>query len=205
MMTTRYVCAAACLGLLAACPAREDRPQRAADAAPVRADANPPSAADAATPASADASAPVVADASPASDPDAGPSPDAPPTGAITIPDPGTGPADWQMDYHENFTPGDAFPVGIVTDNYPYILAYIEPTSGDVFYVFRTGPTFTRLDIDLWGNKADVLAMHVHEGTGLVFGAEVPDDKPEILLGGWNLQADTVYVLEIHTAGGGFV
>jgi hypothetical protein len=147
---------------------------------------------------------PTTADAGDDPTIDAGPSPDSW-VGAIPIPDPGTGEADWQCDYEGNFTPQTAFRVGVVTETMPYILAYIEQTTGDVFYVFRTGPDFTRLDVDLWGNKADVTAMHLHQGTGLVFGAMVPDTRPEILLGGWDLTADTVYVLEINTAGGGFV
>jgi len=134
-----------------------------------------------------------------ADDPDAG--------GALTIPDPGTGDPGglWQASPASCCgTPSTAFAVGVVTQNNPYVEATAPTDTGDTFYVFRTGAAFTSLTINLFEAGADITAVHVHDGAGLVFGDEIAPTVTTATSGTWPLAANSVYVFEVITAAGGF-
>jgi len=130
----------------------------------------------------------------------------------ITIPDPGNGVAEWivpgtspAMMAADMSTPDTAFPVGVVRSSPGYLQAWSGP-NGDAFFVFRTGPMFT--DFRVAGvhgvPTGDPDFIHVHDGAGLVFGPEIMPVTSTPSSGRWTLEADHVYVLEIHFPGGTF-
>lgn len=123
--------------------------------------------------------------------------------GAVTIPDPGEGSDAWQS-MGDITTPEMAWRVGVATQNFPYV----EGTAGDTgqgFFVFRAGPKLTELSVFATPNDAGVLtSMHIHDGTGLVFGDEIAADTLDMDGGTWTLIPGNVYVLEVVYPGAGF-
>lgn len=125
------------------------------------------------------------------------------------IPYPGDFPADttqWYPPFESNGTPATAFPVGVVSQESTYIAVYVD--SGQMaFFVFRAGPALTQISVDLAGTapEATVDFVHLHDGTGLMFGAEIPPIVSTSNSGTWATIPGTIYVLEIHTIGAGFV
>jgi hypothetical protein len=118
-----------------------------------------------------------------------------------TIPDPGTEMADWGLSIGAVCcnSPETAYQNGVVTSNPGYVQGDID-ASGDFFYVFRAGPALTELTWpDLGFDK-----VHIHDGTGLVFGPEVPKTAGADGTGTWTLIPDTIYVLELHSPFSGF-
>lgn len=123
----------------------------------------------------------------------------------MTVADPGNAMNDWGFNTSAGTpccnTPATAYPVGIVDQQNGYVQGNIDPTTGVFFYVFRTGPAFTELD---YNGGIQVQAIHLHEATGLIFGAEVPPIETDGFGGRWTVAPDTVYVLELIAPGGGF-
>lgn len=148
---------------------------------------------------------PAEVDAGPAGV-DAGPE-------ARSIPDPGAGMDRWTVDGLEigpgHGSPETAFQVGTATRNPFYIGATLDPVTGDAFWVFRTGPGLTTFQVQLFGDGVDgVDFVHLHDGAGGVFGAEIPSTgfemMPFSITASWNVMPDHVYVLEVHGSMGTF-
>lgn len=126
---------------------------------------------------------------------------------AMSIPDPGNQMASttWFDDNLPHGTPQTAKPEGVVTQNPVYIEGDVDPITGAYFYVFLTGPMFTMFSINLNEISTNIDFVHIHDGTGLMFGAEImPSMFTSPLIQTWTLQPNTIYVLEIHSPGGGF-
>jgi hypothetical protein len=125
------------------------------------------------------------------------------------IPYPGDFPADttqWYPPFESNGTPATAFPVGVVSQESTYIAVYVD--EGQMaFFVFRAGPALTQISVDLAGTapEATVDFVHLHDGTDLMFGAEIPPIVSTSNSGTWATIPGNIYVLEIHTIGAGFV
>lgn len=125
------------------------------------------------------------------------------------IPYPGDFPADtmqWYPPFESNGTPATAYPVGVVNQEYTYIACYVD--EGQMaFFVFRAGPALTQFSVDLAGTppESTVDFVHLHDGTGLIFGDEIPPITSTSNSGTWATIPDNIYVLEFHTIGAGFV
>ena len=120
----------------------------------------------------------------------------------MSIPDPGNGSAGDQWlgaDANDHGTPGTAFPVGVVTLNPTYEEGATSST-GNYYYVFRTGPSFTSLTVSIFPTGITLDFVHVHDGDGLCFGPEVTPDSTTANGGTWTLVTDHVYLVEIHVA-----
>jgi len=124
---------------------------------------------------------------------------------ALSIPDPGTANADWgfTVGFGEPCCsdPSTAYPVGIVTAHAGYVQGDIDDADHDFFYVFKTGPAYTEF---VWTGGIDMNYLHLHEGAGLVFGAEVPATVSTPSSGTWPVSPNTIYVLELNSNTGGF-
>ncbi len=144
----------------------------------------------------------VTADAAGDIDADPG-APDA--TGGIAIPDPGAADGDWGLGVPFGepccSEPGTAYQVGIVTVHAGYVQGDIDDADHDFFYVFKTGPAYTEFQ---WAGGIDMNFLHLHEGAGLVFGAEVTPTVSTASSGTWPVSPDTIYVLELNSNTGGF-
>ena len=132
---------------------------------------------------------------------------DEPEEDLISIPDPGTdyAPYRWYDDGGYHGTPETAQAMGIVLEIPEYIQGGIDPETGDHFYVFRTAPSQTEFAVSLFNASSDIEYVHIHDGTGLVFGDQVP--ATEVISptqAYWELNGDQVYVLEVHSPDGGF-
>ena len=154
------------------------------------ADAQVASSIDAATPDAAEPDAmPVVFDAAP----------DAPPP--ISIPDPSVGTGDnWFADTNPHSTPETAWPVGVATFDADYIEG-MGDASGAFFYVFQAGPTMTSFSLS---NVFEFTGFHLHEGSGLVFGAEITPTTSAADSATWPVTANSIYVLEMAGGPTGF-
>ena len=127
--------------------------------------------------------------------------------GAITIPDPGTdyAPSRWYDDGGYHGTPETAQAMGIILDVPSYVQGGIDPETGAHYYVFKTFEDQTDFSVNLYDRSSNIESVHVHDGTGLVFGEEVPPVQvvsPTQVR--WELEGDTVYVLAVRSPGGGF-
>jgi hypothetical protein len=101
-------------------------------------------------------------------------------------------------------TPGDAWPVGVATMEQPYIEGTVA-RDGNAFFVFEAGPALTTFSVFVFAvETGDPEFIHLHDGTGLVFGAEIPPDDVQPTGGTWTVVPGNVYVLEIHFPGAGF-
>ena len=125
----------------------------------------------------------------------------------ISIPDPGAdyAPDRWYDDGAYHGTPETAQTMGIALMSPNYVQGGIDPETGNHFFVFKTAPDLTEFDVDLRNQSSDIQHVHIHEGNGLVFGDEVPATE---VFGPteaeWELEGDTIYVLEVHSPQGGF-
>lgn len=133
---------------------------------------------------------------------DTGSSEDAGSTGeALPIPDPGQEMDAWQSQ-GEIGTPGTAWPVGVATQEVPYVEG-VSAEDGNAFFVFEAGPALTSLDIQVFGG-ADPEVIHLHDGTGLTFGPEIPPDSMGASQATFSTVPGQVYVLELTFPGAGF-
>ncbi len=98
-------------------------------------------------------------------------------------------------------TPGAAWPVGIATEDQPYIEGTSNAVNGNAFFVFEAGPAMTMFTAII---SANTDYIHLHRGAGLVFGAEVPAIMSSPGSGSWAVTPGEVYVLGVHQPGGGF-
>jgi hypothetical protein len=125
------------------------------------------------------------------------------------IPYPGDFPAatdQWYPPFESNGTPATAYPVGVVNQESTYIACYVD--EGQMaFFVFRAGPALTQFSVDLAGTppESTVDFVHLHDGTDLMFGPEIPPITSTSNSGTWATIPDNIYVLEFHTIGAGFV
>ncbi len=132
-------------------------------------------------------------------------------TGAA-IPDPGTmaAPPFWEAPDGCCGTPTTALALGVVSEaDQPYVQG--NAIGGThVFYVFRAGPALTVVTLELneggpSGTEiASIEHVHLHTGTGLVFGPLVTPSQASNLGGSWAVEPGGIYVLEVATASGGF-
>ena len=125
----------------------------------------------------------------------------------LSIPDPGDeyAPFRWYDDGGYHGTPQTAQAMGIVLEIPEYIQGGIDPETGNHFFVFRTGPDQTDFRVNLHNASSEIEHVHIHDGTGLVFGEEVePLVVFSAVAAAWELETDTVYVLEVHSPSGGF-
>jgi len=123
------------------------------------------------------------------------------------IPDPGNKPASgtWLNDNMPHGTPETAKPEGVVTSTPFYIEGDADKQTGNFFFVFKTGPAYTSFSVLLNEVTSMIDMVHLHDGAGLIFGAEVaPAMVTSELQKTWTVQPNHVYVLEIHSPGGGF-
>lgn len=120
---------------------------------------------------------------------------------ALPIPDPGQAMDAWQSQGAIG-TPGTAWPVGIATQEFPYVEGVAEE-DGNAFFVFEAGPALTTLDIQVFGGT-DAEVLHLHDGTGLTFGAEIPPDSVGPSQATFSTTPGQVYVLELTFPGAGF-
>ena len=124
-----------------------------------------------------------------------------------SIPDPGTdyAPYRWYDDGGYHGTPQTAQVMGVVLEIPEYIQGGIDPETGNHFFVFRTAPDQVEFAVSLHNASSDIEHVHIHDGTDLVFGDEIP---PRLVVSNthvlWDLEGDTVYVLEVHSPQGGF-
>lgn len=123
--------------------------------------------------------------------------------GGMAIPDPGAGAEDWTA-MGDIGAPGVAWQVGIAVNPFPYVEGTTS-ADGNAFYVFEAGPALTQLNIFLNGVRTgDPDFVHLHDGTGLIFGDEIPPDEVNAIGGVWTVVPGNIYVLEIHFPGAGF-
>lgn len=94
-----------------------------------------------------------------------------------------------------------AWPVGVATQTAPYIEGEGDATSGNAFFVFEAGPALVEFTANVFGNSDFV---HLHDGSGLVFGAEITPTASTVGSGTWTTVPGNIYVLEVHQPGGGF-
>jgi len=116
--------------------------------------------------------------------------------GGMAIPPPGTG-ENW-ISEGDISTPGNAWPVGVQTTPFPYV----EGTTGEDglgFFVFEAG--LDNITINATPNDSGVVTdIHIHDGTGLVFGDEIPPNGRN----DWTLVPGNIYVVELVYPGAGF-
>jgi len=125
----------------------------------------------------------------------------------ITIPDPGTEDERdrWYDDGGYHGTPDKAQVMGVVLDTPSYIQGGIDPETGNHYFVFRTAANVTEFEVSLYNKSSKIKHVHIHEGTGLVFGDEVPAKNViSNRSARWDLEPDTIYILEVHSPNGGF-
>ena len=126
---------------------------------------------------------------------------------AIPIPEPGEYSSQdrWYDDGAYHGTPDKAQAMGVVLENPSYIQGGIDPETGNHFFVFRMGPEQTEFSVNLRNQSSEIDHVHIHDGTGLVFGDEVPASEVySATRAEWELESDTIYVLEVHSPEGGF-
>lgn len=137
---------------------------------------------------------------------------------ARTIPDPGNETDRWAPQGMINIpaghgTPETAWQVGTVTEDPWYIGGTLDPVTGSAFWVFRTGPGITQISLPLRGLGVPMIDfVHLHDGDGLVFGAEITPDAYTVGMDGgrpsidatWTVVPDRVYVIEVHGVEGVF-
>ena len=125
----------------------------------------------------------------------------------ITIPDPGTeyAPDRWYDDGGSHGTPQTAQVMGVVLDSPSYLQGGIDPETGYRYFVFRTAPNVTEFIVALSDKSSKIESVKMYDGTGLIFGEKVaaknvigPKRKR------WELNPDSVYVLEVFSPIGGF-
>ena len=124
-----------------------------------------------------------------------------------TIPDPGDeyAPDRWYDDGGYHGTPETAQPMGIALMSPTYINGGVDPETGNIFYVFRTAPDQTSFEVNLRDKTTEIDWVHIHEGTDLIFGDEVtPIEVISPRHAEWELEGDTIYVLEVHSITGGY-
>jgi hypothetical protein len=119
----------------------------------------------------------------------------------ISIPDPGTGAADWFAPAGHG-TPETAWPVGVVSGDPGYVEGDAAVDTGGAFYVFRAEGSFD-LNIAVFGGE-EITFVHLHDGQGGVFGDELTPITSTNTSGTWAVQDGNVYVFEVHVDGGGF-
>jgi hypothetical protein len=126
---------------------------------------------------------------------------------AISIPEPGEYSSQdrWYDDGAYHGTPDKAQAMGVVLSNPSYIQGGIDPETGNHFFVFKMGPEQTDFSVNLRNQSSEIDHVHIHDGTGLVFGEEVPASEVySATRAEWELESDTIYVLEVHSPEGGF-
>lgn len=141
----------------------------------------------------------------------AGPGPGAgggEPTGLL--PDPGSAMDSWTV-ANSSPTPGSgvdvgkpssAWKVGTATQAAPYVQANLSPTTGSAFYVFTAGPALTEITIALTGSG--YTAIHLHDGSGLVFGDKIEATSGGPTSGTWTVVPSNIYAVEIVGPNGQF-
>lgn len=116
------------------------------------------------------------------------------PTGLL--PDPGTAVDNWSSPQGGDVgTTAQAWKVGTATQPSPYVQASLSPTTGSAFFVFTAGESLTQLSVTLTGSG--YTAIHLHDGTGLVFGAKLDATTSGPTSGTWNVTPKTIYALEV--------
>jgi hypothetical protein len=123
------------------------------------------------------------------------------------IPDPGTeyAPLRWYDDGGYHGTPATAQVMGILLDIPDYIQGGIDPATGKHYFVFRTFEDQTSFSVDLFDKTSEIEYVDIHDGTGLVFGEEIePSSVTSAVTAEWELEGDTIYVMEVHSPIGGF-
>ncbi len=129
------------------------------------------------------------------------------PTGGMMVPDPGAmmaGFESWRVPMGTNVSePGRAHRVGVATVSPDYVEA-TTGANGNAFYVFRAGPALMSLRVNVFPPldvpRGDFL--HLHQGDGLVFGAEVMPTMSAAAGATWPVTPGSVYVLEFHLGAG---
>jgi hypothetical protein len=94
-------------------------------------------------------------------------------------------------------TPATAWQVGTANDANPYVQGNIG-ASGSAFFVFCAGAALSQISINL--NDLDgsgFTTIHIHEGAGDVFGAEVTPTMTSAVGGSWPLTPGETYVFEV--------
>ena len=125
----------------------------------------------------------------------------------IVIPDPGDEDLQgmWLASGMDVSTPEVAFQAGIVSEDPVYIEADTDAT-GNAFYVFEAGDSWD-ITITLWGGD-DIEWVHMHDGTGLLFGDELTAVDTVIengmAAGTWSVVEGGIYVFEVHLQGIGY-
>jgi len=123
------------------------------------------------------------------------------------IPDPGSeyAPLRWYDDGGYHGTPATAQVMGILLDIPVYIQGGIDPATERHYFVFRTFEDQTFFSVDLFDKTSAIEHVRIHDGTGLVFGEEVePSSVTSAVNAEWELEGDTIYVMEVHSPIGGF-
>ena len=97
-------------------------------------------------------------------------------------------------------TPETAWQVGTATQSSPYVQGNIG-ASGNAFFVFCAGAALNEITIFL--NDLDgtgFTQIHIHDGAGDVFGAEVTPTMSNAFGGTWPLTPGETYVFEVSNA-----
>ncbi|MEE9384351.1 MAG: hypothetical protein V3V08_13185, partial [Nannocystaceae bacterium] len=118
------------------------------------------------------------------------------------IPEPGTGTDSWSSD-GSNGTPGTAWQVGVATQLWPYIEG-VPGEDGNAYFVFEAGPGYTQIQLEIVGGPENPEFVHIHAGSGGIFGAEVTADTTTPKGGSWTVVPGELYVLEVKMTGAGF-
>jgi len=117
------------------------------------------------------------------------------------VPDPGDAQDDWALEVWDEAccsTPETAYPVGTVTRDAGYIQGFFDSTLS-FFYVFRTNTGMAQFTFPDWFED-----VHLHEGDGLRFGAEIEPASSTDSSVTWDVEEDHVYVLELASEFEGF-
>ena len=126
---------------------------------------------------------------------------------AGSIPDPGEdfAPMRWYTDGAYHGTPETAQTMGVLLDVPDYIQGGIDPVTGNHYFVFKTFEDQTEFYVNLFDKTSDIDTVRIFDATGLVMGEEVePTSVSSAVSAAWDLEGDTIYVLNVSSPTGGF-
>lgn len=121
-----------------------------------------------------------------------------------TIPDPGDAMDDWGNDEWDDggdpccVTPETAYPVGTVTMDAGYIQGVFD-SEFRFFYVFRADTDLSEFTFPLYFES-----VHLHDGSGLLFGDEITPSAEEEFSVTWPVEGGGIYVVELRSDYEGF-
>ncbi len=117
------------------------------------------------------------------------------------IPDPGDAQDDWGNSVFDEAccsTPETAYPVGTVSRDAGYIQGFFD-SELSFFYVFVTDDALDEFTFPMWFEE-----VHLHDGDGLRFGAEIEPSATGDSSVTWDVAPGHVYVLELVSDFEGF-